>query len=768
MEATRRTRWLGAAVSAWGFTALVTTNQMWAGIILIAYVSYLLVVIPGNPLLRIGPRAWLPINALAIAATFAYASYDLGMALVCGTIYLQVQKLATVKGPRDGLWIFLVSFFQVVLAGAITNHLSFIFVLFGFLGLAVFGGEWLTLERMRRHALQISQSLGTLGRALPLNGAGGPKPETPAAAASNGRSYRTAPTHIGLSAGYAAKALAASLVAVMIASALFVSIPRFATKRMILRLRAFDQSMITGFSDEVQAGGLSNIVKDRTVVMRVRVINSGRGGGLPSYLRLRGLALDEFQVNKWKADLTSPLNHTESAHRIEPEEGFPFRFDPETQTRLKITQNMDLTKVLFSPPFARRIGDLPPDDIVYRPRLHTFLLSGQTLGWKDYTVRAYTQPLHQVEKKLAELTARPELLESTASSMSQSERERLTQLPRTFQGKQEMQQLATELTAGQSTPFDKVRRLNRYLRSNYKYSLENGSGRSTYYLRDFLFEDKKGHCEAFAMALAVLCRMNDIPARVVTGFYTTEYNRYSDLFFVRQCHAHTWNEVWIDGYGWVTFDATPPSALEEGSARFAFLASLQQYWDAWTIYWRRYILDFSIVDQMEYLRKALHLGDSVFARLPRINVPLPTDILSGGAANGGMAVAMVLSAGLAGILALQVGVRRWTARRNGSAQRRRVSKCPVEFYSRVLSLLLAEGWRIRLEQTPAEFASRVAAANPALRMIVPVTEIYYRVRFSNESLAAEDRRLVEELMDAIKRQREGQKRISDLAAGTAG
>jgi transglutaminase-like putative cysteine protease len=76
----------------------------------------------------------------------------------------------------------------------------------------------------------------------------------------------------------------------------------------------------------------------------------------------------------------------------------------------------------------------------------------------------------------------------------------------------------------------------------------------------FLFSSRRGYCTYFASALTVLCRTQGIPARVVSGFTNTEWIRDSDGMvsgMIREANAHAWTEVWVDGWGWATLDATP-------------------------------------------------------------------------------------------------------------------------------------------------------------------------------------------------------------------
>jgi uncharacterized membrane protein len=76
----------------------------------------------------------------------------------------------------------------------------------------------------------------------------------------------------------------------------------------------------------------------------------------------------------------------------------------------------------------------------------------------------------------------------------------------------------------------------------------------------FLFEGRRrGYCTYFAGALAVLCRTQGIPARVVSGFVNPEWEVNSSNGILREANAHAWTEVWTEGWGWTLIDATPAS-----------------------------------------------------------------------------------------------------------------------------------------------------------------------------------------------------------------
>ena len=84
---------------------------------------------------------------------------------------------------------------------------------------------------------------------------------------------------------------------------------------------------------------------------------------------------------------------------------------------------------------------------------------------------------------------------------------------------------------------------------------------------EFLFGTRRGFCEHYASAFAALMRAAGIPARVVTGYQGGTLNPYGDYWIVRQSDAHAWDEVWIEGKGWVRIDPTSaiaPQRIERG------------------------------------------------------------------------------------------------------------------------------------------------------------------------------------------------------------
>ncbi len=133
---------------------------------------------------------------------------------------------------------------------------------------------------------------------------------------------------------------------------------------------------------------------------------------------------------------------------------------------------------------------------------------------------------------------------------------RYRQLPANIS--ERVKQLALNLTAPHANNYDKVMALTNHLLTTYPYNFfppPHPPGAEV--VDTFLFEDKEGVCEQYATALVVMARSLGIPARLVTGYGSGDYNPLTGYYEVRLNHAHSWAEVYFPAYGWVPFDPTP-------------------------------------------------------------------------------------------------------------------------------------------------------------------------------------------------------------------
>lgn len=134
-------------------------------------------------------------------------------------------------------------------------------------------------------------------------------------------------------------------------------------------------------------------------------------------------------------------------------------------------------------------------------------------------------------------------------------------------------ELAEKITSGVSAPFEKAMAVQNYLIRNFRYTIDVGEHPENIdFVTSFLMETKKGYCTYFASAMTVLCRMAGLPARYVEG-YLAEPDE-NGLAYVTGLSAHAWTEVYFKGFGWLTFDATPPQ--HHGSSQDAGNSGVQE------------------------------------------------------------------------------------------------------------------------------------------------------------------------------------------------
>jgi transglutaminase-like putative cysteine protease len=119
-------------------------------------------------------------------------------------------------------------------------------------------------------------------------------------------------------------------------------------------------------------------------------------------------------------------------------------------------------------------------------------------------------------------------------------------------------QLANRITADADTPAAKAAAIQAHLRSNqFIYSTEPLPGSGYEALQNFLLRDRRGYCEQFASAMAMMARVIGIPSRVSVGFLPGERDEEGWKVSIRDMHA--WPELYFANHGWVRFEPTPAS-----------------------------------------------------------------------------------------------------------------------------------------------------------------------------------------------------------------
>lgn len=146
-------------------------------------------------------------------------------------------------------------------------------------------------------------------------------------------------------------------------------------------------------------------------------------------------------------------------------------------------------------------------------------------------------------------------------------------------------------------------------------------------LDQFLFSDRKGHCELFAVSFATALRLAGLPTRLVGGYCGGSYNEIANYYVITEDRAHVWVEVWIQGEGWVNIDPSryavnfEESILQKESAPDL---KIRLILDSLSYYWNRMVITYDFENQFNAVSRA---GTS-FRNLKEMKIPFKSIIIS--------------------------------------------------------------------------------------------------------------------------------------------
>ncbi len=319
----------------------------------------------------------------------------------------------------------------------------------------------------------------------------------------------------------------AGLLTFVLALLLFVLLPRF---HVTVDL-PFHRRMLpsTGFSERLELGSHGLLRDNPRVVMRVEL----PGQATPKTLRLRGVTFARYQHGRWS-------QHRVGEQPLAVQHGvvsLDLRAPESLRSRAQRTEiylePLD-ADALFTPSPGRTLSVLVPESFFG-------LLGAQLSVTPDGQVvaRSRRSPLHYAVMSLPEPP--PELASDDLALYRQLSPELRTRL----------RTLALAIVGTTQGSAERAERLSSYLQTNYSYTTRLWKPSQPEPIFDFLETERRGHCEYFATALAVLLRSLDIPSRTVNGYLTAEWNGYGKFFVVRQHHAHSWVEALLPAKaGW--------------------------------------------------------------------------------------------------------------------------------------------------------------------------------------------------------------------------
>jgi len=352
------------------------------------------------------------------------------------------------------------------------------------------------------------------------------------------------------------------LVSLFLSGIFFLTLPRLQNPLFNLATPEKGKAK-TGFTDKISLGSFSEIQESSAPVLRL-VFDPGFKPN-PSDLYLKVITFDYFDGKTWKRSL-------------EPEE----RFLRSPKTGLKKVEIYLL---------AEQEGRLPVPEGTYFVR-GKFLIK----GYRDGTFRTFEALSYPIkyEAFFGDFVYAEELPEIYLQ-VPEGLDERIKELARRLKGRTERETLENILAY--------------FKKEGFRYALR-GLPTGDKALSQFLFEVKRGNCEYFAGATALLLRLNGIPARVVGGYHGALYHPQGGYFLVLEKFAHSWVEAYLEGR-WIRVEPSPASSITLFERKRGLLDKLRLYYDLVNHYYTRLILDYDLARQkrlLEILSKGLSLG----------------------------------------------------------------------------------------------------------------------------------------------------------------
>ncbi|MGH9871457.1 MAG: transglutaminase TgpA family protein [Pyrinomonadaceae bacterium] len=617
-------------------------------------------------------------------------------------VFLSAVKLLQEKKDRDWVFLYLISFFEVLLAAGLSFSPVFL--------------STLTLYLLCSVSTIIAFEIQKSKRSLAAT-------ETHLLVPPDSRIFKNARARAGKRNVEAHRlplvAIVLLVLTFVLAVPLFLVAPR--SGAAVLTRSGASLSNFIGFSESVTLGEIGDLKRDNAVVMHVRLEDAQPREGF----RWRGVALDEFTGRGWRK--SAEAKHTTQKNN---DKGFFQLGTAETLHRLT-TQTVFLepieSPVLFaaSRPLAIQ-GDFPFVRIDAEGSVQT--------RRRDFERAIY--------KAVSDVTEPDPALLSNDSRPYPAAFGRYLQLPASLDQRIDGLANAIVVNAHARNRYDEAKAIEAHLQQEFGYSLQmRAAGPDP--LADFLFHVKRGHCEYFSTAMAVLLRTRGIAARVVNGFLPGEYNDAAAAYTVRQSDAHSWVEVYFpESQTWVTFDPTPAAGKAE-PVNTGLAAQLGKYAEALELFWFQYVVGYDKQEQRS-------LATSVSARvnqyrgwLEYLVVALREAASLHGATFAliGFSVAAILLLLLGAIRVRRFGWRWAFSFHKGQAKR---ETSAVVFYQRLITLLERRGVQRNPDLTPLEFASGLDL-QPALA----ITRAYNRVRFGGQQLSRAELREIERTLHEL-------------------
>ncbi len=690
-------------------------------------------------------------------------------------VLLQIVKLYEVRGNRDYGQLLVLGLLMMVAASINTASLFFGILLIGYL--------FLSLYCCLLFHLKIEADAAKSAFAVP-------EEKFSAAMLRQDQRY--------LTRSMRRLTVVVSCVAIVFGVLVFLLFPRGTGAGLLGQLQIRANQTLVGFSDQVDFQQVAKIQQNTEIVAYVHVAHNGMPVDGTRTLLLRGVTLDRYSGMKWTRTPTDEtpqnLDREQSAtlHAARPGAdqweqdvtlhatgsnvlfaiGGPLSFQPMRPLRLRYGESdgalqtaEPLSEQLqYRVTSSNDLGPAPAGDLreladqIDQPRdlvnewadEASWSFGKGPFGvvtiekikqWAYDHKSARFEIEREIDPKVAEFARRAEVSGTDAQGPLAARRG----------------------TPGIAGPYDEAiaENIERYLRTNFKYTLDltdskRIAGRDP--IVTFLYDLKRGHCEYFAGAMALMCQSLGMQARMVVGFKTTpdEYNGLGKYYLVRESAAHAWVEVRAPD-GWHTFDPTSDSEADSRSGKGGLWQKFNHLLDFVEFTYANKVIAFDNQDQENLIQnvenKMLNLVIRGRATAPDHWRPTLAFWVGFWKVSSTLLGAVVWLMVLGVIVALCLFLwEKWTLRRR--AARMGIGSLPMSEQMRLarqlgfyddLTLLLARHRLVRPEHlTPREFGeSLLFLPSDAYQTVLRLTNLFYRVRFGRVEMKLAQRRRLE-------------------------
>jgi hypothetical protein len=233
-----------------------------------------------------------------------------------------------------------------------------------------------------------------------------------------------------------------------------------------------------------------------------------------------------------------------------------------------------------------------------------------------------------------------------------------------------------------------------------------------------------------------------------------EYNEVAGDLVVRESDAHSWVEAYFPGFGWLTFDPTPPSGEERSLGLFS---KMSHYWDWFQLQWSEWVINYDFIHQItvaqnlgrfsrdwaERLRADLANARShATEKLKRLQERMERS------SRGRTEIIVMFGILVLGVLILRPEIRQrltivWRTKIRPTHEM--TPHLATLQYLEMLRVLGRFGFSKSVAQTPMEFATSLPDGNLAAP-VVEMTSIYQAARYGAKPA---DPQLANSLIDRI-------------------